>query len=674
MTLHLNPDELAEHNRRRNREYMQRYRADHAGVSHWKPFLGCDGEGGGTDEHGRQNFLLLRIGHDELFRDNEPLSSADCLDAILRAPANAILVGYFFGYDSTMILKDLPPDRVKRLFEPFERGPGKSPYTYFRDRWAIDYRPKQYLRVARLQRDRAGKLRVVEGSSRTIWETGGFFQKSFVKAVSDWNIGTKYGRELIATTKERRGDFTEMTIAERRYCRMECEYLAAMMTEFRQACHDSGTMPATWSGAGAISAALHRDHQTPKRQELERLRQKRLVKMASAAYFGGRFEVTRTGLVAGPIWEYDISSAYPDAMRRLPCPVHTRWRRINGAASNFDMTQPFIADVAFRHDPDAALAHLPFRQKGRLYWPLNGRGTYWGWELCAAVATGDCSITDFHGGYYAEKRCDCRPYDWVERLYEQRKSLGKQARGYPLKLGLNALYGKLAQRQGGAPYRDLLAAGMITAMTRAKLIHAYTGAERSIVMLATDAVFSRQRLPLDIGPHLGQWEEKERPSGLFVVQPGVYWSPGGNDQPKTRGIPQSRIIAARASFEDAWKLHMDTLRRDPDGELYGPDTPAIGVGVTDFIGHRLALAQNNPLKAGRWIKHDRLVSFDWSLKRDPRARSVFDEAWTAPYAGHPGMTSDPYDPKAPDQLTELDQREMEMECDDDYYPWGNSGE
>jgi hypothetical protein len=43
-------------------------------------------------------------------------------------------------------------------------------------------------------------------------------------------------------------------------------------------------------------------------------------------------------------------------------------------------------------------------------------------------------------------------------------------------------------------------------------------------MLAADAVFSRERLSLDIGEGLGQWEEKVWPD-LFIAQSGVYWSP-----------------------------------------------------------------------------------------------------------------------------------------------------
>ena len=135
--------------------------------------------------------------------------------------------------------------------------------------------------------------------------------------------------------------------------------------------------------------------------------------------------------------------------------------------------------------------------------------------------------------------CDCPPFEWVKALYEERRRLGSDTREYPLKLALNSLYGKLAQRCGRGPYHDVVSAGLITAITRAQLLEALGQNPRSVVMLATDAVFSREPLSLDIGEAPGQWEEKVWPD-LFIAQPGVYWSP--SDLAKFRH--QHREIAA----------------------------------------------------------------------------------------------------------------------------------
>jgi hypothetical protein len=95
------------------------------------------------------------------------------------------------------------------------------------------------------------------------------------------------------------------------------------------------------------------------------------------------------------------------------------------------------------------------------------------------------------------------------------------SRTHLLKPGQNSLYGKMAQRCGRGPYHDVVSAGLITAITRARLHEELGQNPRSVVMLATDAVFIREPLSLDIGEGLGQWEEKVWPD-LFIAQPGVY--------------------------------------------------------------------------------------------------------------------------------------------------------
>jgi hypothetical protein len=70
------------------------------------------------------------------------------------------------------------------------------------------------------------------------------------------------------------------------------------------------------------------------------------------------------------------------------------------------------------------------------------------------------------------KQCQCRTFDWVEPLYAYRRQLGSSGQGYPLKLAINSLYGKLAQRIGEPPWRNPLWAGLITARTRALLMDA----------------------------------------------------------------------------------------------------------------------------------------------------------------------------------------------------------
>jgi hypothetical protein len=140
-----------------------------------------------------------------------------------------------------------------------------------------------------------------------------------------------------------------------------------------------------------------------------------------------------------------------------------------------------------------------------------------------------------------EKNCDCPSHPWVQEYYQKRKALGKQNKGYLLKLGLNALYGKKAQGTGSRPYCDVIHAGLITSITRERLLDAVAQDPSAIVMLKTDRVYSLEKLPLEPREDLGQWEFKEH-CDIFIIQPGAYHFPKDEKaQLKTRGVLKRRM-------------------------------------------------------------------------------------------------------------------------------------
>jgi hypothetical protein len=97
-----------------------------------------------------------------------------------------------------------------------------------------------------------------------------------------------------------------------------------LMTEFREVCTTAGILPRWWSGAGWLAAALLDKHGVPKRSlsareiaaQAEKKPSKNLKPMgsrrperdrefevaANLAYYGGRFEVSRLGLIPGPVY------------------------------------------------------------------------------------------------------------------------------------------------------------------------------------------------------------------------------------------------------------------------------------------------------------------------------------------------------------------------------------
>ena len=72
-------------------------------------------------------------------------------------------------------------------------------------------------------------------------------------------------RSVIAENKARRDEFSQLTDEIIEYCKLECRYLAMLMTEFREVCAAAGILPQQWSGAGWLASALLEKHGVPKR-------------------------------------------------------------------------------------------------------------------------------------------------------------------------------------------------------------------------------------------------------------------------------------------------------------------------------------------------------------------------------------------------------------------------
>jgi len=233
------------------------------------PFWGVDGEGAGTDDKGRQPYIFLAAsgpGADEhriVHRDGAALSVRDCLEFLLSLPPEPILVGFAFGYDANQIIRGIGKiETLNRILHPPQGQYG--PRSTFWGDYAITWQPWQYFRVSRV--DRSGRKPVVDKSTtRTVYDVIGFFQCSFISALEKWNIGTEQERAFIAENKVKRGDFAGLTAEMIDYCKLECRLLASLMSDFREVCIATDTVPKQWSGAGWIAASLLKKHGIPKR-------------------------------------------------------------------------------------------------------------------------------------------------------------------------------------------------------------------------------------------------------------------------------------------------------------------------------------------------------------------------------------------------------------------------
>lgn len=562
------------------------------------PFRGVDGEGG--DLAGSHEYFLLRAGAHTL-KTGKPLMWLECLDFLCDLPADSTNVAFYFDYDVTMMLRSAPPDRIRALFanpNPMA-GTRIGPFD-------VRYLPHKEFAVRRHVGQALRALGVEPAPYTVISDVGPFFQSSFVRTLADWDIGTPEQRETITKGKALRSTFAELSQDTDDYNALEIELLESLMTDYAAVCVDVGYVPAKWQGPGQLATAVLRAHRVPRRKDIPALSNVLLCSLANAAYYGGRFETTVCGPVPGPVHEYDIRSAYPYAMTKLPCLVHGTWKqrrkRVTGADKiGFGM-------VTFDHDVRARLCHLPVRtEAGGLMFPRAGSGVYWSVELDAAVAAGTRITAAGTWFEYVKGRvCDCSPFGFVPELYAQRRALGGK-RGKILKLGLNSLYGKMAQSIGTPAYANPLHAGLITATTRAQLIDAYRDHQDDVIMLATDAVYATCELPgLDQGTELGRWEHAVLTDGVFVIMPGVYFA-GNGARSKTRGISAPLFDANRDKFREAFTRLW--LTRAVAGTQVKLTAPA-------FTSLKLAYAWGNPQAAGQWPETPRMISFDWTRKRD----------------------------------------------------------
>lgn len=257
-----------------------------------KPFCGVDGEGGNID--GRHEYLLLRAGTEHVLETGKPLSWHECLGFLADLPKDRIYVSFYFDYDVTMMLRDLPAERLNRLLDrDCRRIPDKPGSSFPVDvgDYQIDYLGRKEFKVRR--RKKGAQWTVVQ-------DVGSFFQCSFVVALKRWfGDGTMDAQiDKIAEGKAQRHDFGQVTEDERQYNLLEIIMLENMMEKFRSVCDELELKPHRWEGPGNLVAAVFQREKLPKNKDIGLFEEYPLVAiMANMGYYGGRFEVVEFGFI-----------------------------------------------------------------------------------------------------------------------------------------------------------------------------------------------------------------------------------------------------------------------------------------------------------------------------------------------------------------------------------------
>ena len=665
---------MSTNSREYQREYQRAYRASgrdttsRKNVSASRPFVGCDGEGTTLDS-GYHAYFMLRMG-EALLNVREPnvrLTTLECLDFISRQDPKVIHIGYFFDYDNTKIIEDLPWVKLDRLMNRRKRtGMSGELFPVDYAGFQIEYLPRKSFKVRRV---------ISQTEDNTVWspwveisDVGSFFQMSFLRAIEVWDIGTAEEREMIRVGKLQRATFDVKDFDEiARYNALEIRLLQDLMEKFRQACIQAGYVPRKWQGPGVLAETMLAAHGVPKSKDVPLLNSPEfagLRQFALNAYYGGRFEVAHVGPVSDPVFQLDINSAYPHAMRYLPCLLHGEWEHVTGGlpTGRVYASKPrgvrgerlaLMYGSFERRGAPTIWYGLPVRTStGGIVYPAAGRGWYWSFEINSAKHQ---EFTCEEAWIY-RRTCDCQPLGFVADVYTKRKALGKDGPGMILKLGMNSLYGKMVQSIGFPKYANAIWGSFITAYPRMMiqdLIHSspmcvrasrgkVAGCGRDIVMVATDSVASLiERPDVDISGELGAWSVEGHPRGMFVVQPGVYFGSSGKPT-KTRGFTRTVVDNFEPQFRDAFQRMVDT------GDL---NQGQVALPVQVFVGARYALHRHDTKLLGQWIEYGtkdtpgKVLSFDWTTKRHPMTLNPTRERpWilTMPYEGDPALETVPY--------------------------------
>lgn len=297
------------------------------------------------------------------------------------------------------------------------------------------------------------------------------------------------------------------------------------------------------------------------------------------SYYGGRAEIYWRGNV-GKAFGYDIHSAYPSALADMPDP--------RGCTAVKTESQKPRSDAAYgsykvrlKIHPETRICPVPFRPRsGPLVYP-SGVFTTW-------VTKPELQVLREFGFDYkiiyglellrnSDKMLFPDLRDWFRMRQEN------PACSWAIKKTLNSLYGKLAEtrrvrckielKPGGslprnAEYLDgtwterkrirtshthFAVAAAVTGECRAKLFRAMMQNPDAIAAVHTDGIISREKLPLEIGPGLGEWGEDYATPEMILIGCGMYLYRTGLDEwkEKTRGFHMKQSLRTLATKETA---------------------------------------------------------------------------------------------------------------------------
>lgn len=571
---------------RKKKRRMDKYRLNEETIDTLPEFIAWDGEGVNLEGDGKPQAYVLfgnsKTGYITIEEGEATITFERLADFMLQTASeypHSIHVAFSFGYDFNEIVRTLPYRYLRLLNQNGNVKYGK----YF-----IKWLPSKMFTLSNGE------------ESITIYDTFTFYACSFVKALrANFGNDPAYAStiDFIESGKNQRKQFTIEGMKNEiiPYWEAEIRLLAILVTRLRDLLYNSGFRITQFYGPGAIANCVLNQYGI--NRYMATLPNEVSI-AAQYAYAGGRFERFRIGRIKGNVLSADINSAYPDAISKLPNLKNGTWtkRIINKRASEFHYSEinefsiyhvrAKVQKYSFPFCANQPPAPLFFRTaNGEIIYQWLVEGWYWGPEVRNLFHKDFRNDIEIIEGWEFTPADDTKPFEFIKGMYQKRlewKQAGKPEQ-MALKLAMNSIYGKLAQRVGyneiknEAPkWHQLEWAGWVTSYVRARLWRAlyslFMEYDMRIISVETDGIFfyDCDNHDFPTSTNIGDWTISEYKE-IVYLQSGTYFSLSDKWNAKYRGL-------------DANSISLDNVREYFNSIEFTENWPEIPGYTTRFIG------------------------------------------------------------------------------------------
>jgi len=399
------------------------------------------------------------------------------------------------------------------------------------------------------------KLAIRKGHHSTVFfDIAQYYHDSLVNAYQN-NIGKLDPKYL--EIKQKRDSFSKWFFRDNKklvidYCIKDCKLTKELAEHWIKLFNLAfGFYPQRWISSGYLAekVLINQNIPIPKFNEISY----EIQDFAWNCYYGGRFEILKRGFI-GTAYLYDINSAYPFVFSNIPDFTKGKWKKSKTLDQNallgFYKIECDIPDCKY-------IPPFPFKSNDKLIFPSGKFQTFCTLNELKVCEKKYYSILD-SWQYFDEN--PFYPYkEFVESIYNKRLQLKNQNNPMqlPLKVILNSIYGKTAQRVKGRIGNLFcpIIASTITGTTRAMLYDFVIkhGIECETVSFATDSIITTKKIDAD-SDDLGDFALENSGSDVYVLQNGIY---------RFNGYWKKRGIGNLGSTQIE---HIDTIEKD--GKLY----------------------------------------------------------------------------------------------------------